>query len=257
MDFASTLRVLAKHKVIAGTLLALTLIATIASFAVASKTQEASGSYLLLTAKTPPRLADGTQISTNNPFADMELSTVVDVLVRAQMTDKVANELKAEGFVGSYTVVGNKDFVRGPVLDLTVTSPTAEEALSGYELLATSVQQTLQDRQLSEGANPDYLVTMQRLQDPVVTSPGLVGRLRLSIAVLAVGLIATLGITFAVESLQNWSSKKHEDEDEDEDEDEESDDEAETRGLPAPRGNGSRNGGSKSAAPKSSSGSPG
>jgi hypothetical protein len=208
MDFASTLRVLGKHKLIVGIMLALTIVATLVAVAAASKTQEAAGSYLLLNARTPPKEPDGTQISTNNPFAEMELSTVVDVLVRAEMTEAVADQLKSQGFNGSYTVIGNKDFVRGPVLDLTVTASDSQAATDGYELLAANVQQTLQEKQLDAGANPDYLVTMQRLQDPVISTPGLVGRLRLAIAVFGVGILLTLAVTFSVESLRNRSARK-------------------------------------------------
>jgi hypothetical protein len=214
MDFASTLRVLAKHKVLVAVLLLLTVGAAAWGLTVAAQTKEASGSYVLLSAPQPQPVAEGeAPIVANNPFSAMDQSTVVDVLRRSMETDQVALELKDQGLAGTYRVAGNQDFVRGPLLDLAVTSPTTDEALAGYELLATEVSQTLRQRQIDAGANPAYLMSMQRVSDPVVSTPGLVGRIRLGIAILAVGLIITLGVTLVVESLSR-RRRRHSESDE-------------------------------------------
>lgn len=207
MDFASTLRVLAKHKLLVAVLLVLTLGAAVWGLSVTAQTKEAAGSYVLLSAPEPQPTATGeVPVVANNPFSAMDQSTVVDVLARSMKTKQMALELKDQGLVGTYRVVGNQDFLRGPLVDLSVTSPTADEALAGYDLLAAEVSQTLEQRQVEAGANPAYLMSMQRVNEPVVSTPGLVGRIRLGLAILAVGLIMTLALTLLVDSV---SRRRH------------------------------------------------
>ena len=58
-----------------------------------------------------------------NPYVRFgDLSVVVDILVRITGSEEVVNSLKAKGLQGTYTIAANRDFYRGPIVDVAAES---------------------------------------------------------------------------------------------------------------------------------------
>ena len=158
MDLYSSLRVVQKRWRIAVPLLVLTLIGVTVAVSQSSSSRQASGEVVLLAAPTPPGPTNDNPNPpiANNPYALMELPDVVDVVSQSVSSEATARELQRQGLSGTYTIAGNKDFERGPIMTIEVTSPTESSALASYRLVVDEAASTLDRLQDEVQANPAF-----------------------------------------------------------------------------------------------------
>ena len=109
---------------------------------------------------------------------------------------------------GTYTIAGNKDFQRGPIMTIEVTSPTESSALASYRLVVDEAASTLDRLQDEVQANPAFRVKMQRLTAPAVASASALVKLRAALIALLIGLFVTLAAVFAVESIEKGKARR-------------------------------------------------
>ena len=168
MDLYSSLRVVQKRWRIAVPLLVLTLIGVAVAVSQSSSSKKASGEVVLLAAPTPPGPTNDNPNPpiANNPYALMELPDVVDVVSQSVSSEAAARDLQRQGLSGTYTIAGNQDFQRGPIMTIEVTSPTESSALASYRLVVDEAASTLDRLQDEVQANPAFRVKMQRLTAP-------------------------------------------------------------------------------------------
>ena len=158
MDLYSSLRVVQKRWRIAVPLLVLTLIGVAVAVSQSSSSRQASGEVVLLAAPTPPGPTNDNPNPpiANNPYALMELPDVVDVVSQSVSSEATTRELQRQGLSGTYTIAGNKDFQRGPIMTIEVTSPTESSALASYRLVVDEAASTLDRLQDEVQANPAF-----------------------------------------------------------------------------------------------------
>ncbi len=210
MDLYSSLRVVQKRWRIAVPLLVLTLIGVAVAVSQSSSSKQASGEVVLLAAPTPPGPTNDNPNPpiANNPYALMELPDVVDVVSQSVSSEATARDLQRQGLSGTYTIAGNKDFQRGPIMTIEVTSPTESSALASYRLVVDEAASTLDRLQDEVQANPAFRVKMQRLTAPAVASASALVKLRAALIALLIGLFVTLAAVFAVESIQKGQARR-------------------------------------------------
>jgi hypothetical protein len=214
MDLYSSLRVLRKWWYVAAVVLVLTAFGAVASVAQVSDSEQASGEVVLLAAPTPPAATNDNPNppEANNPYALMALPDIVDVISRSVSSDSTGRSLELQGLSGSYTIAGNQEFQRGPIITIEVTSPNEEAALDSYALVADEVESTLDRLQDEVGANPAFRVKMQRLTAPQLTSSGTLAGLRAGVIALAIGFLLSLAVVFGVESISRgrarWAQRR-------------------------------------------------
>jgi hypothetical protein len=200
---ASSLRIVTKRPLLLGALLLVTIFGMITAVIVTSRSYEASGEVLLLPAPEVPPSTDPTvpAPSTNNPYLRLELSDVADALSARVSSAAQHDRLVAQGLQGSYELVANADFQRGPILTLKVTSTSQAAALDGYRLLSRATTSNLREMQVSAGANPAFLISSQDVANPAIASATLLARMRAGLVALVLGLILSLVVLFAIDAL--------------------------------------------------------
>jgi hypothetical protein len=205
MDVLSLLRLVVSHWRVTAPAALLTVIGLVAAFQFSSPTYEATGSVVLLGPPEPPDVTDGPESAApdvgQNPFARYgDLSVVADILARVMDSDSKAAEFESEG-VSDYTVVANGNGLqRGPVVEVTGQGPSPEAATGSADLVLTEVDTVLSELQKAEGADPDYFIKTAPL-DPPSTATAMYGStLRAAIAVLALGVLGTIGLAVLAEA---------------------------------------------------------
>jgi hypothetical protein len=210
LDLYSSLRVLQKRWRVAVPLLVLTLIGVAVAVSQSSASKKASGEVVLLAAPTPPNPTNENPNPpiANNPYALMELPDIVDVISRSVSSDATSGVLARKGLSGTYTIGGNKDFQRGPIMTIEATSSTEESALRSYHLVVDEAQSTLDRLQDQAGANPAFRVKMQRLTAPTVSTASTLVELRAALIALLIGLLITLTAVFGAESISRGHARR-------------------------------------------------
>jgi hypothetical protein len=205
MDVLSLLRLVIRHWRATTPAALLTVIGLVAAFQFSSPTYEATGSVVLLGPPEPPDVTNGPASASppdvgQNPFARYgDLSVVADILARVMDSDSKRAEFESEG-VSDYAVVANGGLQRGPVVEVTGHGPNPEAATGSADLVLKEVDTVLSELQKAESADPDYFINTAPL-DPPSTATAMYGStLRAAIAVLALGVLGTLGLAVLAEA---------------------------------------------------------
>ena len=208
MDFVSIYRLLVRQKyvVIPATLIVAALLyLTVVSV---PPTYRASSSMVLLNPPNPPDIAVGEtrDPSLVNPFVLFgDISVVVDIVHRLMESDPVVRELQAAGLDGTYTVEGNVNFARGPLIEVASESPTAEGAINNVNLVAAEITNELSAIQGARGTNPTYFITVEPIVAPTRATRVFSATLRRLIAVGALGVGFTLAIAITADT---WTRRR-------------------------------------------------
>jgi capsular polysaccharide biosynthesis protein len=163
----------------------------------APPTYRSSASVVLLNPPAPPLVTpQNPQIpaAAQNPYARFgDLSVITDILVRVLDSEPVKNEMKAAGLDGTIEVAANRDFYRGPIIDVSAESRKAEKAIAGANIVIAELQKQLEAFQAKEGTDPAYFIRTDIVvpagRATTVFSP----TLRLVLLAAGVGLILTVG----------------------------------------------------------------
>lgn len=146
--------------------------------------QSASAIAVLL----PPDQSGAVPASPSNPYTRLnDLSVVVDILTRVMSNDQTAEKLRAAGLQGQYVIAANVDFTRGPIIDIRTEAPSAEAAIGGATLVTAELNRQLKALQVTQGASPRDLITMQVVVPATRAVPLYSSTLRLFIALTLLG----------------------------------------------------------------------
>lgn len=176
----------------------------------------ASGSAVLFSPAPPPdptQSADGTNsvpvAGADNPYVRFnDLSVVVDIIRRVLVGSDVAQKLRAEGVVGTYTVAANIDFYRGPIIDIATDAPTAEGAQKSTKLVMTELGNVLDQLQAQQGTAPAYRISTQDVVEPQLGTRVLSSTLRRGMAATVVAAGLFIGIIVVADALRRRRSRK-------------------------------------------------
>ncbi len=210
MDLYSSLRIVRRWWYLAVPLLLLTVGGALVAVGEVSASKQASGEVVVLAAPSPPAATNDNPNppEANNPYALMALPDVVDVLSRTVSSDATGRVLEHRGLQGTYTVQGNQNFQRGPIITIETTAPDERSALRSYRLVASEVASTLDGLQDQVGANPAFRVKMQRLTPPQVAATSTLTDLRAALIAVAIGLLLTLTVVFGAESISRGRARR-------------------------------------------------
>lgn len=198
MDFVSALLVLGRHWLALVNGLVLTAAASFSMLVAIPPTYQATSSVVLLV----PAQKGATEAGQLNPYLGFGSSLgIVAQLTARRMNDlSVAERLYAQGATGDYLV----DIVPGdaPMLSVTATSTSEDEALRTAKLVDQAVTKELRDSQVSLGAPSNLLIQTK----PVTTATQAVlkrgSQMRAIAAVLVLGVAGTIFAAFTLEGLR-------------------------------------------------------
>jgi hypothetical protein len=205
MDLLSLLRLILRHWRVTIPAASVTLIGLVSALVVSSPTYEATGSIVLLAPPEAPRVDATTGEEAppgvgDNPFARYgDLAVVADILARFMDSDSKRTEFESQGVTG-YVVAANR-LQRGPVVDVTGKGSSSGEAIASAETVLEDVDATLTEFQEAEHADPDYYITSALLEPPSTATAMLGSTLRTAIAVMALGVLGTLGLAVVAEAI--------------------------------------------------------
>ena len=197
MNLSSLIKVFRRHARvvvpvgIAGLLLCLLLVV------VKGPTYRASASAVLI---NPPALPETTPDNPTipqeyqNPYARFQdLSVIVDILVKVLGNDEVASSMKADGLVGDIQIAANRDFYRGPIVEVAAEADNPEQAKRSAQIVLDELDSQLTALQEAQGTDPSYYITMTVIQPPTKATRVLSGTLRLLIVALGMSAVITVG----------------------------------------------------------------
>jgi hypothetical protein len=202
MDVLSLLRLLARHWRVTAPALLLTLVCVVAALKVSAPTYHATGSIVLLNPREVPDIGDQPvppEVG-QNPYARYgDIAIVTDILTRIMSSDSKRDELASQGVPG-YDIVANS-FQRDPVFEVTGQGPDPDSAMGSTDIVLTEAGVVLTQLQENQGADPDYLISSDRLEDPSTATAKYGSTVRAVIGAMAVGGLGTLGLAVLAEFL--------------------------------------------------------
>lgn len=210
MSAMSFYRMVMRHRVVFFLFAGLTLAAMVGVVVLKPAVYRSSGSLVLLNPPSPPdvvvdengQTTPTSTVNYENPYARFgDLTTVVDIVARIMLSSEVKNELAAQG-VTMYEVAANRDFQRGPIIEVAAEADSPQAAQDHAAAVLTTLQDVLVDRQTSFGTDPTYFIQTQLVEEPGVGTRVVSSTLRTLIGVTALGGLMTLG---AVLLAEYWS----------------------------------------------------
>ena len=204
MDLLSVFRTFRRHWLAALPVLLLTIACLFYVVAVRPTDYEATASVALLTPPSPPKQDSGEDVlvteagktsSPLNRFYDQ--SVVVNIVSQAISTDTARDALVEQGADSRYEVGPGAS---GPIADIVAIAPTPEQAIESARLVAEAYTTELQRIQADQGVDPAYMITTLPVESPENAKPKVSSMLRLAIAVVGLGVIATFFVVSLAEA---------------------------------------------------------
>jgi capsular polysaccharide biosynthesis protein len=196
VNLSSLLKVLWKHKRVVIPMALLSLLACVAEVVVAGPTYRASAAVVLL---NPPALPEVTPENPTvpqqyeNPYARFgDLSVIVDILVHVLGSEPVGQQLKANGLDGTFEIAANRDFYRGPIIDISAEASSGGQALKNAQVVIDELERQLVELQKSQGTDPSYYIKPNIIVPPNKATTVLSGTLRKLILLAGVGAVLTV-----------------------------------------------------------------
>jgi capsular polysaccharide biosynthesis protein len=205
VDFLTTIRImLARWYVLVPALLA-TGIAALGVMSAVAPAYQAQGAVVLL---GPATNQTATNPTAKNPYLGLSLDVVANVLTNVSMSETSMERLKAKGATAEYEV--GTGLNGGPILNVTATSPNEQTALRTAEMVVADIRAELARRQQAQGAPSDTWITAATVTRPDRATKMLGSKIRVLVAVLVLGLSATIGLTFMAESIAEGRRRRAE-----------------------------------------------
>jgi hypothetical protein len=204
MDLSSLVQMLVRRWRVALPASLLTLLGVMAVAQLSPPTYQSTGSIVLLSPPEPPEGAGQPDLVApeigQNPYARFgDLSIMADILARIVGDESTRAELAAQD-VTSYEVTANR-LSRGPVIEVTGQSSSADGAVRSAELVLAEVDAVLSELQQTEGVDPEYFIKDVPVQPPATAAALYGSTIRSAIGALAVGGLGTLGLVALAEVL--------------------------------------------------------
>ena len=197
VNLSSLLKVLWSHKRVVIPVALLSLLACGGVVFVSGPTYRASAAVVLL---NPPALPEVTPQNPTvppqyeNPYARFgDLSVIVDILVHVLGSQPVGEQLKANGLVGTFEIAANRDFYRGPIIDVSAEAASGPQALKNAQVVIDELERQLVELQKVQGTDPSYYINPNVIVPPNKATTVLSGTLRKMILLGGVGAILTVG----------------------------------------------------------------
>jgi hypothetical protein len=203
VDFLTTIRImLARWYVLVPALLA-TGVAAFGVMSTVAPAYQVQGSVVMLAPanKTIDPIA-------GNPYIGVGLEVVADVLAKATMSEATATRLEARGATAEYEV--GTGLEGGPILNVMVTSPDERTALRTAKTVIASIRAELARRQQAVGAPRESWISAVTVTRPDHATKMMGSKIRVLAAVLALGLAATIGLTFMAENVAEGRRRRAE-----------------------------------------------
>jgi hypothetical protein len=229
---------------------------------VSPPTYRASAAVVLL---NPPAVPTATQARPDipaefqNPYVRFgDLSVVVDILVRITGSKEVVDSLKAKGLEGTFTIAANRDFYRGPIVDVVAEHTSSASAINDTKLVIQEIQDELVTLQTQQGTDPSYFIRAEIVVGADRATTVLSGTLRLLIVGAGLGGMLTIGSGLLADAIgrrrrrRSASDDPTHDDESSEDEDQTTRDEPIPAAVPAAASPERRVGGERSSAPRKS-----
>lgn len=195
MDLLSVFRTFRRQWKAALPLLVITALALAYVVVIRPADYETTANVVLISPPSPPVGADGKQIlltpagKTDNPLARFpDQSVVVNIVSRTLSTDATRKKLAAAGADPRYELNPGSN---SPVGEIVAIGSSAQQAERSASLVAEAFVQNLAAIQTAQGVDPAYFITTLPVEAPEDAKPKLSSTLRLAVAVLGLGLLAT------------------------------------------------------------------
>jgi uncharacterized protein involved in exopolysaccharide biosynthesis len=200
VDFWKTLLVLVRRWYVAIPALAVSAgLAAMAYQSIPPKYQ-ATGSVVLL---TPTHGASGSASKSGptNPLLsfDGSLETTAQLLTQVLLSPAVAEQLASEGATGDYQV-GDAN-IGGPFVNVVATGRSAAESQRTVTLVLNRARVELLDRENKLSAPRSSYISVEDVVRPTVAKVLVGGKMKGAGAALALGMAASLGSAFMIESI--------------------------------------------------------
>ena len=202
MDLRVVLRVVVRQWYIVFLVLLATVAAAVLLGREIDPEYEAKSAIVLLNASTT--VGEDGEVVRLNPYSRMGGSEVfaANALVNVSSSQPFAKRLVVLGIEGEYKV-GNNPQGGGAILDIYVTSTSAEDALNDLETLTAAVQEELASRQERTGAPKETWITSDLLTWPNEATPLFGSRVRVYGAIGILGIVGSISLAFLVDLLRH------------------------------------------------------
>lgn len=119
---------------------------------------------------------------------------------------EMVDQLKAEGMQGEFEIAANRDFYRGPIIDVAAEAPTSEEALHATDLVTRELDAQLKALQENQKIDPNYFIRTAPVVKAAETTTVLTGTVRMLILVGGLGTVLTVGAGLLADALSRRRS---------------------------------------------------
>ncbi|WP_157440730.1 hypothetical protein [Actinokineospora inagensis] len=215
MDFFKTLLLLLKRWYVALPVFAVTVGAAGAVY-VAMPLQYESTATIVLTSPSsgPTSTTDKVNGQTNPLLAfDTSLTISASIVIQSINTPEVVKSLGADGPDNTFVLTGGGD--GGPFISVKADSSTESAARDLCVKVLDKVKQELTKRQQALNAPPSTFIGVDDVVPPTKPEPLRGGKLRAAGVALALGLIASLGAVYGIDTLQQRKRRRENPEDAD------------------------------------------
>lgn len=197
MSITSLIQILSRHRKVVGVAALISVLMMVGVVIASPPTYRASAAIVLLNPPAAPlATVNSPEVSPKfqNPYVQFgDLSVVVDILVRVTASQDVVDSLKAKGLKGTFEIAANRDFYRGPIVDVAAEAPSGSAAIKDTKLVIKEIQDQLLTLQKSQGTDTQYFIKTGSVVGADRATTVFSGTLRLLIAVGGVGVLLTIG----------------------------------------------------------------
>lgn len=203
MDLVKTARIIRRrwYAVLIGVLCTLGGVAFVVTM---PPIYEATSVLVLLAPNTPATVTTGPGAAAGpvNPYQAFDSSiTITATLMGTQvMQPTVVDALVRQGASPDFTVATDPN-TGGPTVTITAKASTPSQALITTRLVTDEFRRQLNQRQAEAGAPESSMITASPVVTPSTANRLVSGRIRALVAVLAVGMVVSICLALAAESM--------------------------------------------------------
>lgn len=204
MDLLNLFRLILGHKVVALVAVVASGCLLVAAYFSSPPVYRASGSVVLLNPPPPsaPVPSSSPATGAQNPYLLFnDLSVVADILVRVIGRPEVAQDLRLNGVVGTYTVLANLDFKRGPIIEVAAEAGSGDEALRSARLVIDRLGDELRKLQVEEGVDPASAIRTVTVAPPERATTVFSSALRRLVAAGGLCVLGTVAALLLAEAI--------------------------------------------------------
>lgn len=191
-------RRLVRHPRVLASTIALAVVLAGLAFAAAPPSWQSDAAVILLNPPDPPEITLANPVNPrddDNPYTRFQdLSVVVDVLQRQMHSDSVTEQLKESGLDGEFDVAANREFYRGPIVDIVAQAGSGAQAEENARIVGAAFQKELAQLQTKQGTAPRYQIGSDMIVEPTTAKVVLTPTIRVMLLALGIGASLVIGI---------------------------------------------------------------